>query len=421
MEQASQGAPQDPTGDQIALDTLQRRSQDVSSLDRVRSSQAEAAPVAGYRTAVEESGFSLTQDITAASSPQSPPTSKTSAPGNSTQQVAGSSHQDEDLITVEAAPSGLPVAPKPPTGFWGTTKKKGKKSAAGPPPLPDRFSNYTEYVSSLLKVFPELGSIERLNSRGSTLMSFIDCSRHGKINVQNFVAKRLESEIDSPAFEVALKEPALTDTDIRIVLVEDINQAAIGRLGSTFDIDPEFFAEHLLQSDYNGTGSGRLKTRVVPVKRSERQGIEREETTVFGSRYYADARGGQVSFGGPADELNGSVLKSIRNKTYRSFWWFRPVELLPVLKKYEDPSSSRFSRSCICRSRHCEFPVDESMSTDYDQRQTRPLALWRERITVCEMEYGTHRLCTPGDTRPDWQKADSSRHNHVRSCSEIKR
>ena len=111
---------------------------------------------------------------------------------------------------------------------------------------------YENRVHQLSQQFPYLDSVLSQSRHDSATLTIFDYSgdvlRGAKQLSTNFhVGKPLR---DTQNFLNG--KSSWSDVDTRLVVLEDIGPTLIRLLGSTFNISPEFFAEHLHRSGYRG-------------------------------------------------------------------------------------------------------------------------------------------------------------------------
>lgn len=146
----------------------------------------------------------------------------------------------------------------------GASRNRDFEETERPPP----FATYGTYVRSLLETFPDLRDVY-MNYRMPHLdVSIVDIGVNGVCTVQDFKAFSPTFSVQHDPvynqFRQAAKQFISEEVDMRLVLVQDISNLTIELLGSAFDLDPEFFAEHLRLSDHRRVGSDRFEARVVP-------------------------------------------------------------------------------------------------------------------------------------------------------------
>lgn len=205
----------------------------------------------------------------------------------------------------------------------------------------------------------------------------MDCSVDGKCNIQNFESQdsRASVHLDPGSvqdFAWATEQNKLAGVDLRLVIVQDLNKDLIKLLGSLYDLDPEFFAEHLRQSGHEREGKERFALRTVLV--TERLIDEEVENgQPHEQRLYVHPDRQNQSIQSPSRPSALSQVQTM-HKSFRSFRWYRPVELRPLRKIWltrRGPGEPELTTpdlelatpfSGICRLQHWEFRADESMA-----------------------------------------------------------
>lgn len=107
---------------------------------------------------------------------------------------------------------------------------------------------YEQYVRSLVSDWPHLRIIEDFMSVDLEHTPTPLQNRLFKTDVQIIdIATEAKSHkfVDLEELRYFLKQPRSKNIKARLLLVEDLSAGIIETLGSTFDLDPEFFALHL--------------------------------------------------------------------------------------------------------------------------------------------------------------------------------
>ncbi|KAJ5889416.1 Mg2+ transporter protein CorA-like/Zinc transport protein ZntB [Penicillium tannophilum] len=127
----------------------------------------------------------------------------------------------------------------PPSGFWGTrrTENRRKKTSGR--------LTYGKILDNAAKVLDHIkdGSVLRPSRHSRTSITFYDYTKD-KISEP----RQIFTDNDIPIMGHA--DPIVKQ---RLILVEDLSRPTIDALGITFSINPEFFEEHLLNSNYAGS------------------------------------------------------------------------------------------------------------------------------------------------------------------------
>ena len=249
------------------------------------------------------------------------------------------------------------------------------------------FDNYYEYLESPYSAYPELRAIllKQPTRGGPVSIEVIDCGANGFLDMQAFQVQDLPAQ---DSHDLATQNVPV-GLDLRVILAEDLDVPLIENFGSYFDLDPEFFLVHLQGSDHARYGSDRFDSRQVPPERaaSEKNNQGNQNNVTL---YYVDPTRKEAPLRISLEVSKDLNVKAMR-ATFRSFYWYRPVVICP-LKETQRYYSRRFSESRICRLQHWEFGADESMGASVDHRRRRPMAFWRERISVCELDLDDCRV-----------------------------
>jgi hypothetical protein len=115
--------------------------------------------------------------------------------------------------------------------------------------------NYWENIRPLTRILPHLKTIQPPNGRHQRVgrLKSIDYFNNG-MDPQVGISLEMGAQFDHDQLVTALRNLKQVHDDVasRTVIVEDLCSELIGALGLAFDLDPEFFAEHLNRSGYNG-------------------------------------------------------------------------------------------------------------------------------------------------------------------------
>lgn len=327
----------------------------------------------------------------------------------SEQQSSGQRNQpDASALNVQVSTTLDTIAPNPPTQPELTgieSHQQPSRDEIPEPQPPEVYRYYTDYLSSLYQnkgKFPGLGTILEHSRSDHIDVTFIDCSAGKEPHVQVMEIEDLGTPDETnKAYErltCVAEQRVLGDIRLRLVLVQDLSNRLATELGRCYDLDPEFFADHLQGSDHIRKGASRFHTRSIP-KIENGYALKALER-----RYFIHPDRKELTY--RKLPLSSSHLEiNTMHKSYRSFWWYRPVELRP-LKSFKpkakeeaynmrtsisnddlspDPNKSA-QFSAICRLQHWEFEADESMTPFTEYRKARPMAFWKERISVCELD-----------------------------------
>lgn len=158
--------------------------------------------------------------------------------GKSTSGLAGEHHSDNA---------------RPPTQRTDTPveSEQSTSSSAG--------RTYWENIRPLTQILPHLRAIQPPNGRHERMgrLKAIDYSTDGTASqVRRW---RLGPRSDPQKIATRLQDLKGVDDDAiasRMIIVEDLSPELIAILGSVFELDPEFFAEHLNRSGYNNADYG---------------------------------------------------------------------------------------------------------------------------------------------------------------------
>jgi hypothetical protein len=114
---------------------------------------------------------------------------------------------------------------------------------------------YWENIRPLTRILPHLKTIQPPNGRHQRVgrLKSIDYFNNG-MAPQVGISLEMGAQFDHDQLVTALRNLKQVGDDVasRTVIVEDLCSELIGALGLAFDLDPEFFAEHLNRSGYNG-------------------------------------------------------------------------------------------------------------------------------------------------------------------------
>ena len=392
--------------DRIELDTLQNEythsAQDV--IGHGSEQVGPLGPATSPLAAISQSSTSLPSNVSVVAPTAS--VSEPRTPAVSSPTVAQDDDQDQlDLNSlasdegVESAAFGVPSISEPATSEpdlrshdSGNGVEDPQRQQADQPQRPPQFTTYYEYVSSLTEYFPGLREVYRNGRRPYLDVSVVDISVDGTCHIQDFVAvSETESVQPSPVydeFRQVARQIVPEGIDIRFILVQDLSNLTVQLIGKLFDLDPEFFAEHLQLSDHQQRGLYRFGSRNVP-----------KENDVGEERLlYIDPLRKDLT-------QSSNWLPEAMHKSYRSFSWYRLVEIQPLRPNPHNSDGlspdlqSNQGYSGICRLGHWEFEADDSvdMVRERTRRRREPLAFWRERMSICELEIAGRMIgmCIP--------------------------
>ena len=114
---------------------------------------------------------------------------------------------------------------------------------------------YWENIRPLTQILPHLKAIQPPNGRHQRVgrLKSINYFNNGTAP-QIDISLELDAQFDQRQLVRDLRALKEVEDDVasRLVVVEDLCSELIGALGLAFELDPEFFAEHLNRSGYNG-------------------------------------------------------------------------------------------------------------------------------------------------------------------------
>ena len=114
---------------------------------------------------------------------------------------------------------------------------------------------YWENIKPLTQILPHLEAIQPPNGRHQRVgrLKSIDYFNDGTAP-QIGISLELDAHFNQHHLVTELRKLKKVEDDVasRMVVVEDLCSELIGALGLAFDLDPEFFAEHLNRSGYSG-------------------------------------------------------------------------------------------------------------------------------------------------------------------------
>nr|POE72058.1 hypothetical protein CFP56_11934 [Quercus suber] len=153
----------------------------------------------------------------------------------------------DDLHTIDIFVPGVGDSSAP-SGFNAPTRNQSDRQ------LPKL--NYWQRTAPLMDCLPHLQAIwpeygRHKNTGSVTCIDYFEGRRrpkvHNKLSISEFGSRRTFTE-SLEALRVTSKPGIAT----RVLLIEDLSAGLIESLGSVFELDPEFFAEHLNRSGYDG-------------------------------------------------------------------------------------------------------------------------------------------------------------------------
>jgi hypothetical protein len=112
--------------------------------------------------------------------------------------------------------------------------------------------DYWENIRPLAQILPHLKAIQPSNARHKCVgrLKSIDYFKDGRAP-QYGIYYEMGVHHDELVIELQNVKQVHDDVASRMVIVEDLCPELIGALGLAFDLDPEFFAEHLNRSGYD--------------------------------------------------------------------------------------------------------------------------------------------------------------------------
>lgn len=174
----------------------------------------------------------------------------------------------------EPSPKGIATAVSEDRGFWGTSrrKKRRKKSKGDLPPaitIREEQSKSTVFVDAAVLKGLDIAYFRKIQNIGAYLPHLQNIKhrsrqRNAEVDCYDFSQGLLTSiwhasfhkdtndfhtDNDIPLTQ-KLTDDFPKDLDLRLLVVSDLSTDLIGLLGSTLEISPEVFEEHLLHSGW---------------------------------------------------------------------------------------------------------------------------------------------------------------------------
>ena len=281
----------------------------------------------------------------------------------------------------ESSPNAGPAQTPPEDG-----ERNGFKEPA-PAPEPSRNEWYWDYVDQLIKEFPQLGII-----RGSKAEP-----RHYYIHVRIFDKGR----------ETSAHAPYITDASMsteqrqavyrklrsalhqfpessnhRFVLVEDLNPITIQILGEIFDLEPEFFAQHMFNCAY-GLSSDRFE---------DRPGYGNNPGELYPLEGTFSFRRSER----PQNWNTGSM-----EKLYYSSTWYRPGQCEPIYprrdqrdpRRWEYPDQTSAGPNIFRPHWRLTASLEADRQAVENLGGNQDFTLWEERQSISEVRIGKCKIC----------------------------
>jgi hypothetical protein len=193
-----------------------------------------------------------------------------SAPPFSVTMMSGKQYSSQGPSKQEAsaASSSSPLQPLAPPMPPPPDSSRSRSAMPQPGPIKSTATDYGEYVERLSEYLPQLKCLTK-SHRESIEESRSDHRDHVNITITDVNS---DSAVTAPRtfHGDTLSEEVLLNNEnvaqLRLILVEEITTPVINLLGSTFKIDPEFFAEHLTSTSPNRWSTNCLKKRYISLR-----------------------------------------------------------------------------------------------------------------------------------------------------------
>jgi hypothetical protein len=133
------------------------------------------------------------------------------------------------------------------------TEQPTSRPTPRPTPRPTN-QNYWENIKPLTQILPHLKAIQPPNGRHQRVgrLKSIDYFNNG-MAPQLGISLEISAQSDRDQLVTELQNLKIAHENVasRMIIAEDLCSELIGALGLAFDLDPEFFAEHLNRSGYH--------------------------------------------------------------------------------------------------------------------------------------------------------------------------
>ena len=283
--------------------------------------------------------------------------------------------EKKSLINLSLHPPPPPPPPgkkKWPSGTvadWPFFGKRKKAEAAPVPPLRAP-PTYLDTIKSLSSHLPHLVNTLKRTSRNGATVTCFDYVDSKLVSQPSFTYKSDDKRVlgrTSDKLVLHLKDNIPPNLTLRLIMVEDLSVEMIELLGSTFNISPEVFEEHLLNSGwqngrYEDPESDTWNTRCL---KKDYASIRWYRPVIPALRRFTSAKDREVLL-----DLDSATLR-----------WTEPV-LVPRSKQTAVKRGVRHEASLSTNILRRSWDLKTKVSENDDLVSLKSPVAWEERATI---------------------------------------